>query len=124
MAKILLIEDNDYVRRMYENILSIEKYEVTLATSGEEGIQKAKIEKPDLILLDVIMPKLNGIQVLEMLKADPQTKDIPVVMLTIVGEEEVIEKCLKLGARGYLIKPTLDPDQILTEIKNYLQKSS
>lgn len=122
MAKILLIEDNEFMVRMFENIFTLENFQTIVATSGKEGIAKAQTEQPDLILLDIIMPEMNGLQVLEKLKMDPQTKNIPVAMLTALGEEDIIDKSFKLGAVGYLTKPSLNPDQIITEVKNILSQ--
>ncbi len=102
-------------------MLSLANYRVELATSGEEGIKKAEDSKPDLILLDVIMPKMNGIQVLEKLKRSDLTKKIPVVILTVVGEQEIIDRALKLGAEGYIIKSSLNLEELLSEIKSYLK---
>lgn len=123
MAKILIIEDNEFVSRMYENILLLERYEVRVANFGIRGLEIARDWKPDLILLDIIMPQTNGIRILQSLKSDSQTQDIPVVMLTVIGEEEVIDRCFKLGASGYLIKPSLNPDQVIAQIKTYLKES-
>jgi len=91
------------------------------AKGGEEGLEKASSIKPDLILLDVIMPKINGIQVLQKLKDSPDTKNIPVVILTVIGEQDIIDKALKLGAEGYIIKSTVDLNQLISEIKSYLK---
>jgi len=123
MAKILLIEDNEFVARMYENIFTLEHYEVSWASNGEKGVQQAQDWQPNLIMLDIIMPNVSGLKILELLKADESTKNIPVVMLTVIGEEEVIDQCFKLGASGYLIKPSLNPDQVLKEVQTYLSKN-
>ncbi len=120
MAKILLIEDNEFIARLYENIFTLEHYDVQVASGGEKGLETAKSWMPDLILLDIIMPNLSGIKILERLKAEDSTKSIPIVMLTVIGEEEVIDQCFKLGASGYLIKPSLNPDQVLKEVQTYL----
>lgn len=124
MVRILIIEDNEYLGRMYQNLFSLSNYDVEWTVSGEEGLRMVKQAKPDLILLDVIMPKMNGIQVLEKLKTDPETKDIIVVLLTVIGENEVIKKCLNLGANGYIIKSSLNLNQLLEEVKSYLKTSS
>mgnify|MGYP001581239555 CR=1 FL=1 len=121
MKKILLIEDNEYMGRMYQNLLGLENYLVSWAKGGEEGLEKASSFKPDLILLDVIMPKINGIQVLQKLKDSVDTKNIPVVILTVIGEQDIIDKALKLGAEGYIIKSTVDLNQLISEIKSYLK---
>lgn len=121
MKRILLIEDNEYMGRMYQNLLSLEDYLVSWARDGEEGLEKASSLKPDLILLDVIMPKINGIQVLQKLKDSMDTKNIPVVILTVIGEQDIIDRALKLGAEGYIIKSTVDLNQLISEIKSYLK---
>lgn len=124
MSKILIIEDNEYLGRMYQNLLGLENFQAEWVSSGEEGVEKAVSTHPDLILCDVIMPKMNGIQVLEKLKANPLTMGIQVIMLTVIGEKEIIDKCIKLGASGYIIKSNLNLDQLLTEIRTYLKKAS
>ena len=124
MAKILLVEDNEFISRLYENIFTLEHYEVQVANGGEKGLELAKSWVPDLILLDIIMPNLSGLKILERLKSDETTRAIPVVMLTVIGEEEVIDQCFKLGASGYLIKPSLNPDQVLKEVQTYLSVKS
>lgn len=124
MSKILIVEDNEYLGRMYQNLLSLANLDVEWVASGEEGLARVKENKPDLIILDVIMPKVNGIQVLEKLKDNPETKNITVVILTVIGEKEIIEKCLKLGADGYIIKSALNLDQLLAEVQTYLKKST
>jgi CheY-like chemotaxis protein len=122
MKKILIIEDNEYLGRMYQNLLKMEGYNIKWVTSGEEGLKAAEQFQPDLILLDVIMPKVNGILVLEELKKNPITKDLGVVILTVISEKEIIDKCIKLGAKGYIIKSTYNLDQLLSEINSYLKE--
>ncbi len=124
MAKILLIEDNEYLGRMYQNLFSLENHQVEWCLDGEMGIIKAEEFQPDLILLDIIMPKINGLQVLRALKANPKTKDLKVIVLTVIGEKEIIEECMKMGADGYIIKSTVNLDQLLSEVKTHLEKSS
>jgi CheY-like chemotaxis protein len=120
MANILIIEDNEFVARMYQNILSLENFQVEVANSAIEGIAKSKKTPLNLILLDIIMPDMNGIQALEKLKHDSATSNIPVVMLTVIGEEDIIEKCMQMGANGYLVKTSLDPNRVIQEVKRYL----
>jgi DNA-binding response OmpR family regulator len=105
MPKILLIEDDALLIRMYKKKLELDGYNVTTANNGEEGLSKFKKEDPDLVLLDVMMPKMNGFEVLENVKADEQLKKIPVILLTNLGsDDEDIERGLELGAAAYLIK--------------------
>lgn len=119
MSKVLIVEDDQLIQRMYQKIFTFEKYEVVVAVDGEEGLEKARTEKPTIILLDVMMPKLNGIQVLEKLKQDPETKHIPVIMLSNLAGENDVETALSKGAVKYIIKSEYDPKQIadmVTEI--------
>ena len=90
MTKLLLIvEDDPLMQRMYQKIFTFEKYQVETASDGVEGLEKVRALKPTVVLLDVMMPKMNGLQVLEKLKLDPETKAIPVVMLTnLAGEKD------------------------------------
>ncbi len=119
MAKILIVEDDPLISRMYQKIFTFQKYEVEVAADGEEGLAKVPVVKPTIILLDVMMPKLNGLQVLEKLKADPNTKNIPVVMLTNLSGQQDAEAALAKGAVKYIIKSEHEPKEIadiITEI--------
>ena len=120
--KVLLIEDDQFLAKMYTTKLNMEDIAVHLAPDGQEGINLAKAEKPDIILLDIILPKMDGWQVLEALKADAKTKSIPVLLLTNLGQQEDIEKGLKLGADEYLIKAHFTPSEVLDKIKSILNK--
>ncbi|MEK7649940.1 MAG: response regulator [Patescibacteria group bacterium] len=102
--KILIIEDDKFLLKLYSDKLSREGFLVSMAISGEEGLGKVKQEKPDLVLLDVILPQKNGFDILGALKLDPETKDVPVVMLTNLGQESDIKTGLDLGAADYLVK--------------------
>lgn len=120
MAKILIIEDDPLMARLYKKIFTFEKFEVELAGDGEEGLDKARSGKPTLILLDIMMPKMNGIQVLEKLKADPEMKKIPVVMLTNLAGEQDAENALAKGAIKYIIKSEYEPKQVTAMVKELL----
>ncbi len=122
MNKILIIEDNEYLGRMYQNLLSLENYDIKWVASGEEGLKTAQDFLPDLILLDIIMPKINGIEILQKLKENPVTQKIKVVMLTVLSEKDMIDKCMQLGAKGYIIKSTYNLDELLSEIDSYLKE--
>ncbi len=112
--KVLLIEDDQLIQRMYQKMFTFEKFEVETASDGEEGLDKARTmdPKPTIILLDVMMPKMNGMQVLEKLKLDPALKAIPVVMLSNLAGENDIETALSKGAVKYIIKSEYDPKQV------------
>jgi CheY-like chemotaxis protein len=121
MQKLLLIEDEVLILRMYEKIFSFEGFDVLTATDGIEGIEKAKDSHPNLILLDIMMPKMDGLRVLEQLKADETTKDIPVVVLTNLSNDAVIKDSFAKGAAGYLVKSEVVNEKIVEEVKQYLK---
>ena len=120
MAKVLIVEDDPLMSRMYEKIFLFEKYEVELAHDGQEGLDKARSTKPTVIMLDVMMPKMNGLQVLEQLKADPATKGIPVIMLTNLAGQQDAETALSKGAVKYLIKSEHEPKEVTDMVKEIL----
>ncbi len=120
MAKILIIEDDPLMSRMYAKIFSFEGFEVEIAADGEEGLAKVRSTKPTLLLLDIMMPKMNGLEVLDRLKADPETKSIPVVMLTNLAGQQDAEKALAKGAVKYIIKSEYDPKQVANMVKEIL----
>lgn len=120
MAKVLIIEDDPLMSRMYQKIFTFEKYDVVMAKDGQEGLDLARSDKPTLILLDVMMPKLNGFQVLEKLKADPDTRAIPVVMLTNLAGEQDAETALSKGAVRYIVKSEYEPKQVADMVKEIL----
>lgn len=119
--KVLIVDDDAFLSGIYATKLELEGFMVASARDGEEGLKLAPKEKPDLILLDVLMPKLDGFEVLKRLKADPETKDIPVIMLTNLGQKEDIEKGLEDGAVDYLIKAHFVPAEAVAKIKKVLK---
>jgi len=121
MAKILIIEDDPLMARMYQKIFSFEGYQIEVAQDGEDGLEKVKNNHPNLILLDVMMPKMNGFQVLEKLKVDPDTKKIPVVMLTNLAGQSDAEKALTKGAVKYIVKSEYEPKQVANMVKEILK---
>lgn len=123
MKKVLMIiEDDPYVQRLYQRLFAHEDYSFEVASDGEEGLAKAKVIKPALILLDIIMPKKDGIQVLKELKESPELKNIPVVMLTNLGDEEIIRKCTSLGADSFMVKANFEPKEVRQKVKDYLKE--
>lgn len=116
---VLLVEDELFIRELYERALSGSGFTVISASDGEEGIIKAKT-MPSLILLDIMLPKLNGIEALKVLKNDPQTKNIPVVLLTNLGQESIIKNAFSIGAQGYLMKMRITPAELGEKIKPFL----
>lgn len=120
MVKILIVEDDPLMSRMYQKIFSFEKYDVVMAHDGEEGLEKARTIKPTVILLDIMMPKLNGLQVLQKLKGDPETKKIPIIMLTNLAGESDAESALSKGAVRYIVKSEYEPKQVLNIVKEII----
>jgi len=119
--KILIIDDEQDLLDFVKLRLEANNYSVVTALDGEEGLSLFKKERPDLVLLDILMPKLDGFQVCQKLKADPLTKNIPVVMLTAVDRENDIMQSKHLGANGYIVKP-FDAATLLFSIKEQLNK--
>ncbi len=120
--KILLIEDEGLLSEMYCSKLSKEGFKVSQAANGEEGLELAKKEKFDLILLDIILPKLDGFKVLEELKRDKTIKEIPVFLLTNLSQSEDLKRGTVLGADDYLVKTDFTPTQVVEKIKKVLAK--
>jgi twitching motility two-component system response regulator PilH len=117
---ILITEDDPLMSRMYQKIFTFEGYDVHMAADGQEGLDLARELKPTMILLDVMMPKLNGLQVLDKLKADPETKTIPVVMLTNLAGQQDAENALAKGAIKYIVKSEYEPKQVADMVKELL----
>jgi DNA-binding response OmpR family regulator len=118
--KILLIEDDNFLSGMYVTKLTMEQFNVELAGDGKSGLSKAEEWLPDLILLDVLLPKLNGFEVLKELKSQAATKSIPVVLLTNLGQKSDVVTGLELGAADYLIKAHFMPSEVVAKIKHLL----
>ena len=115
-ATILLAEDDRILRKAGEATLRKKGYSVITAVDGEDALAKARAHKPDLILLDVIMPKLHGFEVLAVLKSSPETRDIPVIMLSNLEEESDVRKAIDGGAAGYLVKSNLPLEQLAARV--------
>ncbi|HEY4486110.1 MAG TPA: response regulator [Candidatus Paceibacterota bacterium] len=120
--KVLIIEDDKFLGELLYKRLSQENFFIDLATDGESGITKAVELRPDIILLDILLPGMNGYAVLEKLKADPALKDIPVIILSNLGQKGEIEKGLALGAADFLIKAEFDLNDIVGKIQGILNK--
>lgn len=119
--KILVIDDNLFIREVYEDILNQEGYDVDSASDGEEGLQKLQKGGYDLTLLDVNMPKLDGLGILKSLLEKPSLeKNGPIILLTNSTPDAVVREGLKIGASSYFIKADLAPDQLLNQIKQQL----
>lgn len=120
--KILIIEDDKMLSDMYSLKFTEEHYGVVQAFTGMEGLEKAKTEKPDIILLDIILPQMDGFQVIEEIKKDQSIKNIPVLFLTNLRQEDDVKKGTILGAVGYLVKASFTPAQVLDKVKEILVK--
>lgn len=120
--KILLVEDSKVVQQMYRNKLTIEQFSVITADNGMDAIKALSQEKPDIILLDLMMPIMDGFKVLQIIKSDPKLKNIPVLVFSAKGQPEEVEKALNLGAEGYIIKATTKPNEVIEKIKSILSQ--
>lgn len=119
--KILIIEDDSYTRDIYEEILKDAQFEVVTAVDGQDGLIKAQEGGYSLILLDVMMPKMNGLEVLEGLKQNPpKSTNGPIILLTNLGHEEIVQDALSKGAKSYLVKSDLDPSQLVAHVRKFL----
>lgn len=121
MQSILFIEDEPTLQKAVGRYLEKKGYDISSALDGEAGLELAKKNKPNLILLDLILPKKDGFEVLKELKQDENTKDIPVIILTNLEQSEDIEKTLELGATTYLVKANYDLEEVVKKIKNTLE---
>lgn len=120
--KILLVEDDTFLLGMYATKFELDGFKVIMAEDGEKAIRAALKELPDIILLDIILPKLNGFEVLKQLKLEPTTAKIPVILLTNLSQKDEIEQGLKIGAEDYLIKANFMPSEVVEKIKKILKK--
>ena len=118
--KILFVEDESALQKALSEILAEEGYQAIQALDGEDGLRLAKSELPELILLDLILPKKDGFSVLEELKKDSATKDIPVLILSNLDRAEDIERATSLGAKSYLVKTDYKLPEIVQKIKEVL----
>ena len=120
MSKILIVEDDKFLRELIVMKINKEGYDVFEAVDGEEGIKKIIEEKPDLILLDLILPGIDGFEVLSQIKSNPTVSSIPVIILSNLGQKEDIERGIELGATDYMIKAHFTPGEIVEKIKTIL----
>jgi CheY-like chemotaxis protein len=113
MTRILIVEDDPLMSRMYQKIFSFEKFEVEMAGDGISGLEKVATFNPTIILLDVMMPRMNGLEVLDKLKSNPATKAIPVIMLTNLAGQQDAEAAMVKGAVKYIIKSEHEPKEVV-----------
>lgn len=117
---VLLVEDDVFLSGIYQKKFEMEGYKISTSDNGEKGLADAKKKKPSIVLLDILLPKLDGFGVLKGLKEDPTTKDIPVILLTNLGQKDDVEKGLELGAVDYLIKAHFKPSEIVEKVNKVL----
>ena len=121
MKKILIVEDDKFLRELIIRKLSEEEFDVVEAVDGEDGIKKIKEEKPDLVLLDLILPGIDGFEVLSKMKENSSLSSIPVIILSNLGQREDVERGMKLGAVDYLVKAHFTPGEIIEKVKSALK---
>ena len=120
MRNILIIEDDDFFRELIRRKLTIKDFNLMEAINGEVGIELMKDKKPDLVLLDLLLPNMDGFEALIKIKAEPAIASIPVIVLSNLGQKEDIDRALKIGASDYLIKSQFDIDQVIDKITSIL----
>ena len=122
--KILLVEDDTTLAEMYSLKFKTEGFDLSQATDGLTGLELAKKELPDIILLDIMMPRMDGYAVLTELKKDSKTSNIPILMLSNLGQKSDVEKGKVLGAKDYIVKASMTPAQVVEKVKKYLPAGS
>ena len=122
MQYILLVEDDPFLIDIYSTKLEASGFKADVAKNGEEALAKLKEKKPDLVVLDIVLPQLDGWEVLARIKENPDHKDLKVVVLSNLGQKEEVEKGVKLGATKYLIKAHHTPTEVVEEIKKCLSE--
>ena len=123
-AKILVVEDEEILLTALKEELTQGGYEVEGAADGVEGLEKVKSFQPDLVLLDLLMPKMDGMEVLQKLKGDNKTKDVPVVILTNLSDYEKISEALSLGAMDYLVKANYRLEDLMDKVRTVLARKT
>jgi len=121
--KILLVDDSSTVLMMERMILAAERFDIVTASNGREGQEKAKQEMPDLILMDIVMPQVNGLEACKALRADPTTRHIPIILVTTRGEAQTMEQGYENGCNDYVTKP-VNSAELLTKVRNLLGATS
>jgi DNA-binding response OmpR family regulator len=118
---ILLVEDDTFLANIYKTKFEMEGFKISVSENGQDGLDDAKKKNPDIILLDILLPKLDGFAVLQKLKADSTLKDIPVILLTNLGQKDDVSKGLEMGAVDYLIKAHFKPSEVVNKVNEVLK---
>ncbi|MEX0869865.1 MAG: response regulator [Candidatus Spechtbacterales bacterium] len=121
--KILLIEDDPFLTEIYTTKFEEVGYDIEVANNGEDGSNLAKETSPDVILLDIILPKINGLEVLTMLKKEEKLKNTPIIILSNLGAAEDVNRAIDLGANDYLIKSQYTPSEVVAKIEEVLKNN-
>ncbi len=124
MAKLLLVDDDTELLTVFETALKNEGFQVVTAFEGKSGLEKAKTEKPDVIFLDQILPDITGNDILKLLKEEPQTKTIPVAMLSNFGQNELVQEAMNRGAVDYILKYQIETVDLVNKTKTILKESA
>jgi CheY-like chemotaxis protein len=122
MKKILLVEDEEIMIDLLQKKLTREGYEASVARDGDEGLKIMREIRPDLILLDIIMPRMGGFEVMEAMNKDPELKQIPVIVISNSGQPVELDKAQKLGAKDWLIKTEFDPQEVIEKVIKQIGK--
>lgn len=122
MVKILIIEDEELIIRLLQRKLVSVGYEVTVATNGEEGLAKMKEIRPDMVLCDIVMPKVSGFEVLEAMSKDEELKKLPVMIISNSGQPAELDRAKRYGVKGWLVKTEFDPREVVEKVAAILGK--
>ena len=120
--QVLLVEDSKAIQQMYRNKLMMEQFAVVTADNGMEAIKALSLSKPDIILLDLMMPIMDGYKVLQVVKTDQKFKDLPVLVFSAKGQPDEVEKALSLGATGFIVKSVTKPNEVVERIRAVLSQ--
>src|SRR3989344_4110127 len=119
---VLIVEDDVFLAEIYQKKFEMEGFKVSVAHNGEKGLGDIKKKRPDIVLLDILLPKLDGFAVLEAAKADASIKNIPIILLTNLGQKDDVQRGLDEGAAGYLLKTHFKPSEVVDKVKAVLRK--
>ena len=122
-ATILIIEDEPGFRKIYKDFFESEGYSVLEADDGQKGLELIRSAKPNLVLLDIVLPQISGFDVLKSIRSDAQTKEIPVIIFSVLGERDTVKKGLELGANDYAVKGFYSPGEMLSKVRGLLFKA-
>jgi len=124
MSKLLIIEDDPYMQRMYQRLFAHQNYEVLVASDGEHVLELARKTKPGLILLDILLPGISGLEILQKLKQQEDTKSIPVLIISNLAGEDTIADAKRFGAEDYMVKSDFSPQVVIQVVEKYMTTDS